>query len=118
MEAFIRRGVDIMSDQIYLEPALLDEQVMNAEKLIKTLQELVPEAKNLSFGAGGSCGSTGPCANAMVTFTEELANTIQQMAETMRQLIGFIRSGAENIEDMDKFLAGTTATIGTNTEPK
>jgi hypothetical protein len=107
-----------MSEEIYVDPTRLEEQTLSAEKLVEKMKELVPEVNKLSFGSSGTKGSTGPYADKMTILTSEFATSISLMAETMQQLLSFVRNGAENIVEMDSFLATQTAKVGVTSTDK
>ncbi|MDO5601557.1 MAG: hypothetical protein Q4G07_02185 [Oscillospiraceae bacterium] len=92
-------------NEILINSASLENKKATIDTLIQTMEEYAEEVKNATFGAGGTCCSTGPCCNALCGMNQAILDTILKMASTMKELKDYVTNGAQEMKQADEFFA-------------
>lgn len=89
-------------DRLLLDKPAFEEKGKTADQLVADLRDIAQKVNALPFGTAGTHTSRGPHRNSMTKHMDELANTIQRMADTAERLTIFMMQAGVTIAATDE----------------
>lgn len=99
-----------MSYTVKLNQAEVEEKNLNMKEIETALRELAQEVKTAAH-YGSSQLSRGKVAFRVAQMTGVQANAILAMADTIAAMVLLIQKSAARLEDADRLISDTTATV-------
>jgi len=90
-----------VNDRIALNQQALDNHLGTMEDCADSLSKLRTQILGLTFGSNGHRTSTGPAACRMAELTEQLAETVQQMDNIIKESVRHLNNIRADITAAD-----------------